>query len=110
MNKKLIDRLANCPPAVMLLVIIVLAVFVTMAVTSRVSQLEADSSGSRGSVILTSVAVPSGTTIDKSMVEQARLSEVGLFQDAVTSMPAAVGRTTVHAIPIHAQVREIDLQ
>lgn len=104
------DLFIKCPPALMLLVIIFMAVFVTMAVTSRVSQLEADSSGPRGSVILTSVAVPSGTTIDKSMVEQARLSEASLFQDAVTSMPAAVGRTTVHAIPIHAQVREIDLQ
>ncbi|MGD9684175.1 MAG: hypothetical protein AB7W16_23675 [Candidatus Obscuribacterales bacterium] len=104
------DFFANCPPALMLLVIIFLAVFVTMAVTGRMSRMEADSSGPRGSVILTSVAVPSGTTIDKSMIEQARLSEVVLFQDAVTSMPAAVGRTTVHAIPIHAQVREIDLQ
>ncbi|MBZ0185251.1 MAG: hypothetical protein K8F91_03290 [Candidatus Obscuribacterales bacterium] len=107
-------KLSKLPPALMLLIIIGLAVLVTMMVTGRMSQQEAElalrKEGGRSPVVVTSTVVPAQTRLDKYMVEQTRLVEPQIWPDAITSVPTVVGRTTVHAIPANAQIREIDLK
>ena len=43
------------------------------------------------------------------MIEQERLPENLISQDALTASTNVVGRTTKRTVPAHAQVREVDL-
>ena len=102
--------LSRMPPALMLLIIIVLAVLVTMMVTGRVAQKEAElQQKSLSPVIVARTIIPANQKIEKSMVMQQRSNEASIWGDAVTTIPNAVGRYTVNKIPAQAQIRETDL-
>lgn len=104
----------------MLLTIIGLAVVVTMMVTAKVEQQEAlyksaqkDTSAQisqNAPVIVAKDTIAAGTTIEKSMVEQVRKSEKDIFEDALTTVPHAVGRKVKNEIPSGTQIRESDLE
>ena len=102
--------LSKMPPALMLLIIIVLAVMTTMIVTAKTSQLEAElEKKTMSPVVVARRVIPADTKIDRKMVIQKRSKEVAIFQDALTTIPNAVGRYTTHEIPLNAQIREVDL-
>lgn len=107
--------ISKMPPALMLLIIIGLAVLVTMMVTGEMAQdAEADgaaysSDGARSPVIESTTTIPQGSTITKVMLKQHRVDEKNIWQDAITTMPTAVGRVAKHTIPARNQIRESDL-
>lgn len=107
----------------MLLLIIGLALVTTMMVTGAVSEQEQrqqvahaiaghniSRSDAQSPVIVASEPIASGTTITKRMIEQVRMPEKAIWQDAITTTPNAVNRTAQHDIPAYAQIREADLK
>lgn len=115
--------LSKMPPALMLLVIIGLAVLVTSMVTGRMAQQEQELAIQSGNIssatskdemkapVMVSVRnITQGTTITSAMVEQTRLYESNIFEDAVVTTPNAIGRVAKHTIPPLNQIRETDLQ
>lgn len=117
--------LSKMPPATMLLVIIGLAVLVTMMVTGHISQQEelyerkkaeqsssfADTTSATKAPVMFSIdQIPEGTKISDAMIEQRRVAEPMIFNDALTTKANVIGRSTKHLIPAHNQIREIDLQ
>lgn len=117
--------LSRMPPALMLLIIIGTAIVVTMMVTGRVSEAEREhntqaveseltypdtASESKAPVMFSVHKIPEGTKIADGMIEQRRVAETMIFNDALTTKPNVVGRTVKHMIPAHSQIREVDLQ
>ncbi len=122
--RALFIALSKMPPALMLLVIMGLAVLATMMVTGRIAQQEemyerkqaeqslySDSASSAKAPVMFSIhQIPEGTTISDAMIEQKRVAEPMIFNDALTTKSNVIGRSTKHLIPAHNQIREIDLQ
>ncbi len=105
--------LSGMPPAVMLLIIIGFAVLVTMMVTGKVSEQEAQMEAAGASsryVVMSSNAIPANTEIDKTMIVQRRAAGNEIWSDAITSRSNVIGRVTEKEIPAHTQIREADLQ
>ncbi len=114
------------PITAMLLIIIGLAVWVTSMVTGEVSRMEKSlqekeqSIGAsvvpggggqpRNPIVLSSHQIPADTIIDKSMIEQISLPQNLIWDDAIATSSNLLGRTTRHAIPARAQLRESDLK
>lgn len=67
-------------------------------------------SEARSPVIVAARPIQTGSHIEKSMIEQVRLPETVIWQDALTVTTNAVGRTAKRAIPAYAQIREVDLE
>ncbi len=119
--------LSRMPPAQMLLIVIGIAVVITMLVTGKLSEVERQhnvqaqtldsemtysdtASESKAPVMFSVHKIPEGTKIADGMIEQRRVAETMIFNDALTTKPTAVGRTVKHMIPAHSQIREVDLQ
>lgn len=104
--------LSRTPPALMLLIIIIMAIFVTMLVTGRMSQLESEQvhSDSGSAIMISTRRIEAGTRIDSSMVRLSKVSADRVFDDALGSPDEVVDRITYHTIPAREQVREADLR
>lgn len=104
--------LSRMPPALMLLIIIIMAIFVTMLVTGRMSRLEQEraDSQSRNGVLVSTCRIEAGTRIDSSMVRLSKVPVDRIFDDALSADNDVVDRVTYHTIPAREQIREADLR
>ncbi|MCA9818048.1 MAG: SAF domain-containing protein [Cyanobacteriota/Melainabacteria group bacterium] len=104
--------LSRMPPALMLLVIIIMAIAVTMLVTGRMSQQQYERSVSQSSngVIVSTRRIEAGTRIDASMVRLSKVPVDRIFDDALSADDDVVDRITYHTIPAREQIREADLR
>lgn len=104
--------LSRMPPALMLLVVICMAVFVTMLVTGRMSRLEKERAASHScnGVLVSTCRIEAGTRIDSSMVRLSKVPVDRIFDDALSAGDDVVDRVTYHTIPAREQIREADLR
>lgn len=104
--------LSRMPPALMLLIIISMAIFVTMLVTGRMSRLEQEraDSYSRKGVLVSTCRIEAGTRIDASMVRLSKVPVDRIFDDALSADDDVVDRIAYHTIPAREQIREADLR
>ena len=122
--------LSKLPPAVMLLVIIGLAVIVTMTVTGKISEEERTLSTQRQQTSnsgTTSMApandsrknkvafytlnyIPATSKIESKQIEERKVEELELWEDAVLTQDQIVGHVARHAIPENTQIRTGDLE
>jgi hypothetical protein len=131
--RALFKSLATMPPLVMLLIVIGMAVMVTMMVAGKVSEQEAEylaasaakeqsgsqtdkpasmaaTNGPRKTAYFAITYIPAGSPIESKQVEQRKIGELELWDDAVIIPTDVVGHTPKHAIPVNAQIRQTDLQ
>jgi len=119
--RSLFLSLSEVPPALMLLIIIGLAVVVTMSVTSKVSETESrmaasqrseqsDQDGKMLKAVCARSFIPAGSRIEDKQIELEELSDLQVWQDAVTNTSEVIGHTAKHSIPKDAQLRRVDLE
>jgi hypothetical protein len=122
--------LSKMPPAVMLLVILGLAVIVTMTVTGKVAEQEktvsaqqqqtnnsgttsmapANDSRKNKVAFYTLTYIPATSKIESKQVEQRKVEELELWEDAILTQDQIVGHTARHAIPENTQIRAGDIE
>ncbi len=111
--------LSRMPPALMLLIIIGLAVLVTMMVTGRVSQQQAEfeakkkdleaKMSAKGKVVYAIKDIPEGQTIPTDALEEKEIEQSKIPQDALTSASLATGRVAKYGISQGQIVSQHDL-
>jgi hypothetical protein len=132
--------LSKMPPAVMLMIIIGLAIIVTMSVTGKVSQQEADyqaklaadpnsvqttqmyhhtKSGTAApaaygtslkQAYYTVTYIPANSVLESKQIQQRNVGDLEVWDDAVLQTSDIVGHTVKHAVPANTQLRQSDLQ
>lgn len=111
--------LSRMPPALMLLIIIGLAVLVTMMVTGRVSQQQADfeakkkdleaKMSAKGKVVYATKDIPEGQAIPTDALEEKEIEQSKIPMDALTSASLASGRVAKYGISQGQIVSQHDL-
>lgn len=111
--------LSRMPPALMLLIIIGLAVLVTMMVTGRMSQQEAEleakkkdleaKMSAKGKVVYAIKDIPEGQTIPSDALEEKEIEQSKIPADALTSSSLAAGRVAKYGISQGQIVSQHDL-